>query len=525
MHLAHVSPVIPTLLLCTLTGCSAFQKNRAPTTTKQPAPAAVQAFNVTQIPEENARHVMAYPTGDKRTSSLLIEQVSPAEVRVGRELTYQIKITNLTNDPVRGILLRSRPLDGMRVLGSSAATRPIGDGQIVYDVGDLGPREFTTVDVRTIPDRLGKLESAYIVSTRPPILHTALNVVQPILKVSATGPADIDICQDIVHRYTVTNAGTGVARHVTLQAALPDGLTTADGKPIVSAALGDIPEGASRDVTAYLKATRTGRFSTQAVARSRDDAARAEPVVTAAHAPNLTLAVRGPDQEQAGKPVVYTVTVTNNGDAPARQTTLKLAPSAIGQIASVRADTDAGPGEPQLASAVVDVTTNSLGTIPPGQSRRIEVTATTLDGGTLSLDATATATCAPEAKLAARTRILTVPALALQVADELDPAPVGQDVTYTVTVTNAGTGSDTNVRVTATLPDNLTYVRSTGPTESRAAANTVTFSPIPRLAPKESATWRLTARALRPGDAQLRTSATSDSLKTPSQKSEPTRLY
>src|SRR5437868_866845 len=95
-----------------LSGCSMFRdkpKARAPEPVR-----AVQAYNVTKVPEQDARYSLAYPTGDRRTSCLLLEQVSPGEVRVGREVGYQIKITNLTAGPVRGIVLRSRPLEGMR---------------------------------------------------------------------------------------------------------------------------------------------------------------------------------------------------------------------------------------------------------------------------------------------------------------------------------------------------------------------------------------------------------------------------
>src|SRR5437764_3681391 len=98
-----------------------------------------------------------------------------------------------------------------------------------------------------------------------------------------------------------------------------------------------------------------------------------------------------------------------------------------------------------------------LGTINPRESRTVNVTAAGKQGGALTLNADATATCAERVTQAVSTRILTMPALLLEAVDESDPVRVGGNVIYDVKVTNQGTGPDGNINVTATLPEGMEF--------------------------------------------------------------------
>src|SRR6185295_3774949 len=66
--------------------------------------------------------------------------------------------------------------------------------------------------------------------------------------------------------------------------------------------------------------------------------------------------------------------------------------------------------------------------------------------------------------------------------DSLDPVTVGSDITYTITVTNNGIGSASNVVVTDNLPSSLTFVscNSSGGGVCGGAGNnrTINFSSL-----------------------------------------------
>jgi uncharacterized repeat protein (TIGR01451 family) len=216
--------------------------------------------------------------------------------------------------------------------------------------------------------------------------------------------------------------------------------------------------------------------------------------------------------------VSYQVTVTNTGDAPARNAAVRVRPSGPAQLVSVTA-----PDGAQLAAATTGP--ERLGTIQPGQSKTINLTYQGTAQGALRLDTTATAACAQEARQTAQTNIQTIAALRMEAVDEQDPVRVGDNVVYDIVVTNQGNGPDTNVGVTAILPPEEQFVQATGSTPATNTGQKVTFASIPTLGSKQSARWRLVVKANQAGTVQFRVWAISDEVKVPAEKAEPTTLY
>ncbi|MDB5358420.1 MAG: hypothetical protein JWN24_4873 [Phycisphaerales bacterium] len=518
-----------------LAGCATENKNEPQTAAPEAQPAgaqmpgsekpssSVQTPGATQTParEQNQSYSLAYPTGDRNTSQILVEQTGPRDVRVGREYTYEIRVTNLTNAPIEHVRLTTRTPEGFRISKAEpAATQPAGTSgeAVAFNVGNLGPRESRSILVTGVPERQGQISQCFRVSYEPPTLCTAVNVVAPAVAVTKQAPQQADVCQDIQWRYSIRNTGSGVARNVTLRDELPEGLTTADGQRVVSANVGDIPAGQARDVIVHLKASQPGQFASAATASSEGETVKSETVATTVRQPKLDVAVKGPEQEYISRPVSYQVTVTNTGDAPARDATVRVRPSGPAQLVSVTA-----PDGAQLASATTGP--ERLGTIQPGQSKTINLTYQGTGQGALRLDATATAACAQEARQSVQTNIQTIAALLLEAVDERDPVRVGDNVVYNIVVTNQGNGPDTNVGVTAILPPEQQFVQATGSTQATTTGQKVTFTSIATLGPKQSARWRVVAKAMQPGTVQFRVTAISDSVKVPAEKAEPTTLY
>ena len=120
---------------------------------------------------------------------------------------------------------------------------------------------------------------------------------------------------------------------------------------------------------------------------------------------------------------------------------------------------------------------------------------------------------------------MTIAALLLEAVDLSDPVRVGENVVYRITVTNQGSGPDTNIRVTAKLPNEEQYVSARGSTEATAEGQTVKFAPIAILAAGRSAQWEMTVAAKQAGDVRFEVQLESDSLSKPANETEPTRLY
>lgn len=483
---------------------------------------AVQASNTTQAPAPGeSRVAMAFPTGNRNTSDLLVEQVGPNEVRAGRPYTYQLRVTNLTDQQLSGIVLRQRVPDNFK-LSEGSSVQPASDtaGQAQINVGDLGPKQSKTVQVTGVASGSGTLDTCLSAQFNPPTLCARVPIVSPAIKAIAEGPSQADVCQDLMYRYTVTNTGTGTAHNVVLQESLPDGLQTADGQRAISVNVGDLAQGQSKNVTARLRATQPGRFTTQATVRSDAGDTQTEQVATAVLAPRLAVTISGPKEDYLGQPLSYQVIVKNTGDATATGTHLRLG-ATPGQVQFVSAQ---GANGAQLASDRQGGG-QDLGTLPPGETRTVMVNFQPQRQGAVAVDATAQANCAQAVTTSANTNILTITAAALVVTHDPDPVPVGGNVVYHITVQNKGTGTDHDVKVTATLPPTEQFVRASGGTEAHNDGRTITFGAIPELAPKQTITWQLEAKALQPDDAKFQATMTSQSTQNPAVKIEPTKLY
>ncbi|MDW8328439.1 MAG: right-handed parallel beta-helix repeat-containing protein [Candidatus Bipolaricaulota bacterium] len=178
-----------------------------------------------------------------------------------------------------------------------------------------------------------------------------------------------------------------------------------------------------------------------------------------------------PDPVNATQNITYTLTVTNNGPSPATNVVLTdTLPSSVTFVSVT-------PGTPTCAHSAGTVTCN-LGSLANGGSATVTIVVTTTGASVPSVSNTVSVSAAEfdptPANNTATVSTTVNPAADLSVtkSDTPDPVNVGDNLTYTITVTNNGPNNATGITVTDTLPATVTFVSaSTGCTHS---AGTVT---------------------------------------------------
>jgi hypothetical protein len=163
--------------------------------------------------------------------------------------------------------------------------------------------------------------------------------------------------------------------------------------------------------------------------------------------------------------------------------------------------------------------------LAPGASREVCAILIVAEPGNLALTASARGACAKPVETTCNTRVVGLAAILLEVVDLEDPIEVGANEVYEISVTNQGTAADTNIRVVCTLEDAQQFVSGTGATAVKASGGTITMDPLPSLAPKAKATWRVTAKALKEGDVRFGVKLNSDVIGRPVDETEATRQY
>ena len=503
------------LILPLSIACSGTKKEEAPA--KQPTKEApADNSNVgsdTEMRDGMVWTSRAFPTGNRRTSAVLIQRGAPTEVILGQDYDYVIKVTNLTDGALENVVVNETPDSNLKISSSSPSGRA-NDGRYSWNLGNLGPNASKTISIRASATAVGSVEACCDVNWDAVVCSTT-KVVQPKLSLVKTGTEETLVCDPIVYKLTVTNGGSGQARNVVINDNLPDGVTTLSGKKSVRINVGTLDAGQSKNYSIRCKATKTGTFRNTAEASAAGLKAKSGTVTTKVTAPKLAIEKTGTRKAFIGRNINYTIKVTNTGNGVAKDTVV-TDPVPAGTRFLTASDGGALNG---------DVVTWNLGTLQPGASRTLTMRVKAGGEAMVRNTATVKAYCAEAVSATHETSITGIPAVLLEVIDVEDPIEVGQNVTYVITVTNQGSRADTNIRIVANLEDAQEFVSTSGATRGSHSGGTITFEPLPSLAPKAKAVWRVTVKARAEGDIRFAVRMNTDELKRPVQETEATNFY
>lgn len=472
----------------------------APAPKPEPAMGKCGAYSVSQV----------YP----ETGALRIDKMMPQSVQLNAPFEYTIKATNLTDQTLSQVRVKDHLSDGLKYVSSSPAGKLDGN-VLTWEMSTLGPKAAETIVVKVTATEIGCKQTcayaSYIV-----LACAKTEVVQPALDIVKSAPESVTICDPIPFKFVVTNKGSGTATNVKLTDALPDGLTTSDGKASVEMPLGNLAPGQSKMQTVMAKAAKPGIYKNTAMAMADGNLkAESETTSTVVTQPVLAIEKTGPKKIYLERSVQYDITVTNKGDSVAANTVVTDSiPAGVTGIKASSGGTLAG-----------NMVTWNLGDLAPNASKKVSVSYTPSSGGEFKNTAKASAVCVDAVSASAATVVEGIPAVLLEVIDVSDPIEVGSNETYIITVTNQGSASDTDILIKAMLEDTMEYVSSSGATTGQLSGNTVTFSPLPSLAPKAKATWKVVVKAKKAGDVRFRVAMNSDQLGRDVEETEATNFY
>ncbi len=223
-------------------------------------------------------------------------------------------------------------------------------------------------------------------------------------------------------------------------------------------------------------------------------------------APIVEITKKCPDLRFLGRDAIFEIAVTNRGGAAAQNVTVTDVIDGAADFVS------ADNGGSRQGNKVVW----SLGNLPAGETRNLKVNLRCNTIGTVKNHASVTYCAAAEASCEMQVR--GIPGVLLEVVDEHDPIEIGAHETYTIIVTNQGTAEDTNITIACEIPPQMEFVSAAGATVGTAQGKIVTFAPLPRLAPKERATFKVDCKGINTAgndtaDVRFKTSMITDQTK------------
>lgn len=458
-----------------------------------------------------------FTAGNKSHGVIFIEKEVPAEVRAGQLFNYSINVTNVTDMNIKDVELIETTSYKFKVKNSIPRMKDnIREGAARWFIGNLGPGETKVIRITGVAMETGEIPFCTDIAYKLPPFCVTTTVVEPKLNLTKRMPSEVMMCDTIPVTFVVSNTGTGVARDVQIKETLPSGLSTVTGETNVIQEVGALRSGESREVSLTLKPGKTGRYTNTATATAEGGlSSKSNAATVSVRKPVLAITKTGPDKRFIGRKITYDIVVNNKGDGPAVSTVIE---DIIPDEASFVSASDRG-------SLIGRNVSWDLGTLQPQDSKKVRVTLRAESKGRVTNRAMVKAVCAEPVSASAITEILGIPAILLEVIDTLDPIEVNETEAYVITVTNQGSDVSTNIKITCTLEDSMQYVSSTGPTKGIVEGKKITFDPLPTLAPKVQARWKVIIKALSSGDVRFRVNMIEDCLDRPVEETEATNFY
>ena len=467
----------------------------------------------------------------------LAKSDAPDPNTVGGTLTYEILVSNTGPSTATNVVVSDTLPAGLTYTSSSTTAGTVAEatGVITATIPTLAPGASATVTIVTT------IQTGFAGSTIPnsasadadeaaPVTANASTTVNPDIDLQITKSDNVDPANRggvVIYTLTVFNDGPSGATNVQVLDTLPADVTfvSATGGTVSGGTVGssdpvtiDLGNMASQEtkvitLTVNVAGNAAATFNNTAVVRSTESTAGFDRDLTNNTDTESTAAQSQVDLElvksdsadpiKPGEALVYTIVVTNNGPSAATQVRMTdNLPDGI-QITTATSTT----GTVTLPTSAQDTNpTNSddlvvnIGNLASGASTTITVNAVVLPGttGTLSNTATVDSTDTtltdtnPANNTDTETTALTPEIdLAITKTDSIDPAIAGSPLSYTITVTNDGPSTATNVALTDTLPAGVAFTSATSSQGTVTHTAGVVSGSLGTLAPGASATVTL----------------------------------
>jgi uncharacterized repeat protein (TIGR01451 family) len=451
-----------------------------------------------------------FPSGQAGGSGLLLEKSAPAEVIAGQPYEYSYKISNLTDATLENVVVNDRVGSNFTATDSEPKATSSAGGNASWNIGTLAPKETKMITVKGSSSEEGVVTTCGY-ATYNPVACQDIHVTKPSIELTKTEPAEELICDPIPVTITVKNNGTSKLTGVKITDMLPAGMTS-DSKSELAFDAGTLAPGESKEFKYNAAASATGKLVNTAKATSDQGVSAEASASTTVHQPVLAVSCKAADQQFMGRKFDVCYTVSNSGDAPAAGTKLVVSVPAGLNVVSTTGSGSVSGGQ----------VTWDLASVDASNPQNVCMTLSGTSGGSYDFAATVKGACASAATTSCSTKIVGIPAILLEKADDPDPVAVGDTTTYTVKVTNQGSADDHNVQIIVDIAPELSPVSSS---EGSISGNTVTMPVVPTLAPKAAVTYKIVAKGVSAGDGHTLFKLTSDVLKSQITAEESTHVY
>lgn len=439
-----------------------------------------------------------------QTPSVTLEWEHHDELSVGQRCRCDLVVRNTGRTLVQNVLTDVEVPTGLQVVQADPEPAVVaGNAQWKFD--SLAPGDEQRIQLVVVPREQGDVQlNAYVRLTSA--VSSSHSVTQPLVAIKLEGPPTVEVGQQLAYTVHVTNPGTGTARNVTIQAAVPEGLQHRQGR-LLNIDIGTLNPGELRRARLSLTAITGGthELAVRVVADGGLSEDSSQQVAVAE--PKLNIGLRGPKVAKTGQAGTYELVVVNEGNVDSNNVRTKYKVPAGFQFETA----DAG-GKYNHAERSVEW---FLGTLEPNQVRQLKVTLRAAESGARTHQVGVISEHGRMTMAEHETKVEGFAELKLQVAAVDSETQAGAENVVTVRIENAGTSAASSVGLSCELPPGLQLVDISGPSEFIADSGVIIFRKLPQIEAGEVTEFRIRTRCERPGTHRVRARVASQSIREP----------
>jgi uncharacterized repeat protein (TIGR01451 family) len=439
-----------------------------------------------------------------QTPSVSVQWKHHSDFNVGQECRCDLVVENTGRSIVRNVVAEAVLPAGLEVVSSQPAPSTEG-GTAKWTIGELQPGEKHLIELVIIPRQQGDVElNAFVRMTGAS--SSTFSVKEPKVAVRIEGPAAVEVGQQANYTVHVANPGSGTARNVVIQAAIPEGMNHREGK-LLTIEIGILSPGEFRLARLSLTGAKGGEHSL-AVRVIGDGGLGDQTMETVSVAePRLNIGLRGPAERMTGQNCEYEVVVVNEGRMQSNNVRAKYrVPEGCEFV-----NADRG-GKFREEDRTIDW---FVGSLEPSQVSHFRITLRPTAAGTANHQVGVISEHGKMTMAQHVTEVLGNAQLALTVAASNRQVYPGDETVFEVRIENTGANPAVNVGLSCELAAGLESLQVSGPSEYIADNGVMVFRSMPTLEPGKTAVFAVRTRCVRPGSHKMRVRVASDSVSEP----------